>query len=404
MKRYSPKRRPFVADMTTEKVGTKDHSTATLSVLMFASGSTAVSGSIIFAALGDLQDKYGFADLGLGLIAGIGFVFGLLTQIFIAPLADSYKPKYLMVAGLCVAAAGSLVFAFGDSLWQFIIGRALVGVSFGCTQPAAHAIAANLDKTRAAERLGRLASIETAGIVGGPFIGGIMLDPLGLRWTFVVFAIVAGFAALTLSAKSLPKLPSSEHSRRFSLELLRVPGVRTVALTTMSLFLPVGVYDALWDRYLTDRGASNFVVGLSFLIYGIPFVILVRAGGRLADKAGPLRVALYSVFLLAPLVAGYGIATTPLAIILLSILEGILQATVVPAMRAGMSQVAPEGRAAAAQGLSGAANLVGAALTALLSPWIYGSHGPIWAFAGVAGVMVLLSLTAQTMARRNDLI
>ena len=278
-----------MAEPALHQSSARDHATATISVLMFASGATAVSNSIIFAALGDLQDKYGFADLGLGLIAGIGFLFGLITQVFVAPLADSHKPKNLMVLGLAFAAVGSLVFAFGDSLWQFIIGRALVGVSFGCTQPAARAIAANLDKSRAAERLGKLAGVETAGIVGGPFIGGIMLDPLGLRWTFLVFAIVGSVASLTLSAKHLPTLPSNSESRRLSLVLLRHPGVRTVALTTMSLFLPIGVYDALWDRYLTDRGASNFVVGLSFLLYGIPFIILARAGGRLADKWGPLR-------------------------------------------------------------------------------------------------------------------
>ena len=112
---------------------------------MFASGATAVSNSIIFGALGDLQDIYGFADFGLGVIAGIGFLMGLVTQVFVAPLADTYKPKVLMVTGLAFAAVGSLVFALGDTLWQFVIGRAIVGVSFGCTQPAARAIAANLD-------------------------------------------------------------------------------------------------------------------------------------------------------------------------------------------------------------------------------------------------------------------
>lgn len=381
-----------------------DHATATLSVLMFASGATAVSNSIIFAALGDLQDTYGFADIGLGVIAGIGFLVGLLTQVFVAPLADSHKPKSLMVIGLAFAAAGSLVFALGDTLWQFVIGRAIVGVSFGCTQPAARAIAANLDKRRAAERLGKLAGVETAGIVGGPFIGGIMLDPLGLRWTFLTFVIVALVASLTLAAKTLPSLPSSTESRRISLTLLRHPGVRTVALTTMSLYLPIGVYDALWDRYLTDRGASNFVVGLSFLIYGIPFILLARLGGRLADKWGALRTALYAIFILAPIVTGYGLAATPLAIILVSIVEGIVQAAVIPASQASMSQVAPEGRAAAAQGLSGAANLVGAAATAFVSPWIYGAHGPVWAFGIISAVMLSLSLIAQSMARRHKLI
>ena len=80
---------------------------------MFASGATAVSNSIIFAALGDLQDTYGFADFGLGLIAGIGFLMGLLTQVFVAPLADTHKPKTLMVTGLAFAAAGVTL----SSMW-----------------------------------------------------------------------------------------------------------------------------------------------------------------------------------------------------------------------------------------------------------------------------------------------
>ncbi|MBM3729904.1 MAG: MFS transporter [Actinobacteria bacterium] len=401
--RCSP-RRASGAEPVSVSTSSTDHAGATLSVLMFASGATAVSNSIIFAALGDLQDNYGFADFGLGLIAGIGFLAGLVTQVFVAPLADTHKPKNLMVIGLVFAALGSLVFALGDSLWQFVIGRAIVGVSFGCTQPAARAIAANLDMGRAAERLGKLAGVETAGIVGGPFIGGIMLDPLGLRWTFVFFAIVAAVASLALAAKALPMLPSSGESRRISLTLLRYPGVRTVALTTMSLYLPIGVYDALWDRYLTDRGASNFVVGLSFLIYGIPFILLARLGGRLADKWGALRTALYAIFILTPVVTGYGLAATPLAIIIVSVIEGVVQAVTIPASQASMSHVAPEGRAAAAQGLSGAANLVGAAATAFVSPWIYGAHGPVWAFGVISLAMLTLSLVAQTMARRHSLI
>ncbi len=32
-------------------------------------------------------------------------------------------------------------------------------------------------------------------------------------------------------------------------------------LLVLALALPVGVYDALWDRYLTDNGATDTVVG-----------------------------------------------------------------------------------------------------------------------------------------------
>jgi DHA1 family multidrug resistance protein-like MFS transporter len=375
-----------------------------LNVLMFAVFATAVSNSVIFATLGDLQDTYGFADIGLGLIAGIGFFVGLITQVFLAPLADTKKPKGLMVLGLLFACAGSLVFATGDTLWQFVLGRAIVGVSFGCTQPAARALAANLDKTRAAERLGKLAGMETAGIVGGPFLGGILLGPIGLRPTFVVFAGIALVGALVLSARTLPHLVSSGESRKLSLGLFKYPGVRVASLTTMSLFLPIGIYDALWDRYLTDRGASNFVVGLSFLLYGLPFILLSRVGGRLADKWGALRTALLAIFVVAPITGSYGLFAAPATIIAVSVVEGIAQAATVPAAQASMATVAPPGRAAAAQGLSGASNLVGASLMAFISPWIYGEFGSEAAFISVAVVMLLISLLARSMAVRHKLI
>ena len=383
---------------------TTAHHDNVLSVLMFAAFATAVSNSVIFATLGDLQDTYGFADIGLGLIAGIGFFVGLLTQIFLAPLADSKKPKNLMVLGLGFACVGSLVFAAGDTLWQFILGRAIVGVSFGCTQPAARALAANLDKKRAAERLGKLAGMETAGIVGGPFLGGILLGPVGLRGTFLVFSGIALVGAVVLSAKELPTLTSSGESRKLSLGLFRYPGVRVASLTTMSLFLPVGVYDALWDRYLTDRGATNFVIGLSFLLYGLPFILLSRYGGRLVDKWGALRTALLAVFVVAPITGSYGVFAAPAVIIAVSVIEGVAQAATVPAAQATMASVAPPGRAAAAQGLSGASNLVGASLMAFASPWVYGQFGSEAAFISVAVVMILVSLVARTMAVRHKLL
>ena len=390
--------------MTSTGASREEKDVATISVLMFAVFATAVSNSIIFAALGDLQDKYGFNDAGLGLIAGTGFFIGLITQVFVAPFADSRQPKNLMVLGLLFAGVGSVAFAFGDTLWQFVIARAIVGISFGCTQPAARAVAAHLDTNRAAERLGRLAGMETAGIVGGPFLGGILLDPLGLRSTFLVFAGIALVGALILAARTLPRLVTTRESSRLSLDLFRYPGVRVASLTTMSLFLPVGVYDALWDRYLTDRGASNFLVGLSFLLYGLPFVLLSRYGGKLADKHGALRVALYAVFIVAPITASYGLFAAPVVIILVSMVEGVFQAVSVPASQASMATVAPPGRAAAAQGLSGASNLVAASLMAFTSPLIYGKYGSEATFITAGVLMILISVLARLLARKHDLI
>ena len=90
-----------------------------------------VSNSMIFPALSDLQDKYGFSDAGLGYIAASGFLASLVVQLTIAPLADRGEPKKMVLTGVVLACLGSVMFAFGTSLPFFVFARAIAGSSLG---------------------------------------------------------------------------------------------------------------------------------------------------------------------------------------------------------------------------------------------------------------------------------
>ena len=71
-----------------------------MGVLLVCAFLAAVSNSGIFAALSDLQDKYGFSDAGLGYIAAAGFLTSVVVSITVAPFADRGHPKTLVIAGL----------------------------------------------------------------------------------------------------------------------------------------------------------------------------------------------------------------------------------------------------------------------------------------------------------------
>ncbi|NBR00629.1 MAG: MFS transporter, partial [Actinobacteria bacterium] len=260
-----------------------------------------VSNSMIFPALSDLQDKYSFSDAGLGFIAASGFLTSFFVQLFLAPLADRGKPKRFVLAALLLASLGSTLFAFGGSLWVFVIARGIAGASLGTSGPAVRAIVANLDKSRSAERLGRLRGVELAGFTGGPLIGALLIEPFGLRGAFLIFGVVALLAFLFVLTRHIPALPVSGESRRPSLELLRLRPVRAAAIASLTLFIPVGIYDALWDRYITDRGGNNLMVGLTFLLYTIPFILMGAAGGRLSDRRGAERMTVVGIFMTIPL-------------------------------------------------------------------------------------------------------
>ena len=172
--------------------------------LLFATAAIGIANSVVFSVLSDLQDTYGFADAGLGLIAGAGMVVGFLGQLLLAPLADRGHSKTLLLAGLMVAVVGSVLFAASSTLVGFVLARAVVGLSNGLFLPAARAIAASISDENVAERLGRLGGVELAGFVTGPVIGGILVGPLGVRWPFLVCGAVALVAAAMLAPRSLP--------------------------------------------------------------------------------------------------------------------------------------------------------------------------------------------------------
>ena len=375
---------------------------ADLFLLLFCTFSTAAANSVVFASMSELQEKYGYADSALGLIAGTGFALGLVVQLFVAPLADRGHGRKLIQVGLALASIGSIVFVFGDSLGWFIVGRAFVGASLGCTFPAVRALAANLDRSRSAERLGAVAGTEIGGFVTGPLVGSLLIDPFGLDATFLVFGAMAVFALVVIMPRKFPELISSNESRRLSFDLMRIRSMRVALILTLAVTFPTGMFDALWDRFLDDLGGNNAMTGLTFAVYGLPFILFSSRAGKLIDKRSPVAVVLWLVIPISLLTISYGIVKQPWIILGIGLFEGILQATMIPAALSAIAKAAPLGRASAAQGLSGATTVLGQMIAAFTAPSIYGAYGAFVTFfvvalgiatiAGLAGIMHLRNL------------
>jgi MFS family permease len=375
---------------------------ADLFLLLFCTFSTAAANSVVFASMSELQEKYGYADSALGLIAGTGFALGLVVQLFVAPLADRGHGRKLIQVGLALAGIGSVVFVFGDSLGWFIVGRAFVGASLGCTFPAVRALAANLDRSRSAERLGAVAGTEIGGFVTGPLVGSLLIDPFGLDATFLVFGAMAVFALVVIMPRKFPELISNNESRRLSFDLMRIRSMRVALILTLAVTFPTGMFDALWDRFLDDLGGNNAMTGLTFAVYGLPFILFSSRAGKLIDKRSPVAVVLWLVIPISLLTISYGIVKQPWIILGIGLFEGILQATMIPAALSAIAKAAPLGRASAAQGLSGAITVLGQMIAAFTAPSIYGAYGAFVTFfvvalgiatiAGLAGIMHLRNL------------
>ena len=384
---------------------TKESQRADLLLLLFSVFATASANSVVFASMSELQEQYRYADSALGLIAGTGFAMGLLVQLFVAPLADRGHGKKLIQVGLGLAALGSVIFALGDSLTIFIVGRGIVGASIGLTFPAVRALAAHLDESRSAERLGAVAGMEIGGFVSGPLIGSLIIGPFGLDATFLLFGALAVMALFIISPRGFPELVSTTESQRLSFDLMRIRNVRVALLLTLAVTFPTGMFDALWDRFLDDLGGNNAMTGLTFAVYGLPFILFSARAGKLIDKRSPIAVVLWLAIPISLLTISYGLIKNPWVILGIGLFEGLAQAAVIPAALSAIAKAAPLGRASAAQGLSGAVNVFGQMVAAFIAPTIYGAYGAFTTFfvvavgiaiiAGVAGIMHLRNLKSS---------
>jgi MFS family permease len=385
--------------MTTTATNTAKRGVIVL--LMATSLAVATSNSVIFAALSDLQDTYGFAPSGLGLIAGTGFLAGFVVNLFLAPLSDKGYAKRMIMLGMLLGATGSVLLALGESLAEFIFARAVIGAAFGLVFPAVRALLANVDTERRGLLLGRLAGVELLGFVLGPLVGGLMIDPFGLSTTFLFFAALNCVSLLAIAFRQFPTLALTSESGRLSFSLLKIRRIRIAVLVFMAIQAPVGIFDALWDRYITDLGGGNAMVGISFALYTIPFILFSSFGGRLADKYNPQKVSMFAMILVVPAVTGYGLFSTLPPVIALNVVEGVVQAMTYPAAAAAVAVAAPIGRASAAQGLAGAAGLLMSMVIAFSSPSIYGAAGAAVAFGSVGVLMAIITAIAAIMYART---
>src|SRR6185369_8646610 len=127
-------------------------------------------------------------------------------------LADLYSKKALVQASIVVFVLGSIVAGFAQSAGQLIAARAFQGLGMGGVQALVQvAIAAMIPPRERGRYNGYLGGVMAVATVGGPLLGGVIVDTswLGWRWCFFIgvpFAVAAFFLLQkTLHLVHLPR-------------------------------------------------------------------------------------------------------------------------------------------------------------------------------------------------------
>jgi DHA1 family bicyclomycin/chloramphenicol resistance-like MFS transporter len=339
-----------------------------------------------------------------------------LAPLVYGPLSDRYGRRPLLLSGLSLFLAGSLVSAAAGSLTTLVAGRLTQAIGAGCGVTLVRTIAADVyGPSRLIKVIAYLTMFYTLGPMISPMVGGLLIDLLGWRSVFAFALLLGGviwagaYFAIFESRPAGVIAQSSESLLRGYLALLARARFTGFVLQTgfcTGTFLATATAAASLMKELLDRPATEF--GFYFLLFPFGFLsgnfISSRIGGRVANET---MVLAGSILCLAAVVAQCGLFwsghVTPLALFAPGFFITLAQGISLPYSQAGAMLTNPQLAGTAAGIGVFVQNLCGAAFAQLYGLLADGTLAPLMITTSTSALLGLVAAAVPfTLVQLGD--
>ncbi|MFL0565426.1 MFS transporter [Microbacterium sp. 179-I 1D1 NHS] len=366
---------------------------ARLGPLYLAGFTTAFGAHGVAAALGVETDSIGLTFVTLGLILAIYDIAEVILKPLFGALSDRIGVKPVIVAGLLVFSAASLLGVFAASPALLAVARLGQGAAAAAFSPASSSAVARLVGPAAAGRyFGKYGSWKGLGYAAGPLLGAGLIVLAGLPALFLALTVLSAAAAVwTLLA--MPSIPVLPKQRVTVLELVKqstspvfLGPVLFLAVATAVMGVAVGFLPLVGTQLGIDPILSMGAIS----VMAIVSAIVQPRIGRLHDTAPHHANTLMMVAAAALVVAVTVVAVVPSLVTLVAsaVLVGLGVGMITPLGFARLASTTPPERMGRTMG------------SAELGREIGDAGGPILVglIAGAATLPIALCAMAATAA------
>ncbi len=336
------------------------------------------------------------------------FLLRMFSEFPIGVLSDRMGPRVPLIAGRILAVIGAIICYKTTNIWMLIAARMIWGMgdaSFFCIGMSY--VSRLFPAQKRGRAMGVFQAVEMVGSFMGQTIGGYAAAEYGPRFNFLLTAIVAVIALISvtmirgnsstikMSKKKVSLIPTREEMRKVLNRTLIVACI----INLVSMMINSGLLGTILPIYATEN------LGLPLTQYAL----LVSAstigsisgnliGGFLSDRMGRKRILLVGFVIGALSIFGITVFPTFIPLMVMMFFKGIFWGIVYGVVPAYIADSVPDevrgigiGTFRTFMDLGG---LVGPMVMTSIVTGFGGSQGYVYSFYfGVASIIGLIGLT-----------
>lgn len=277
-----------------------------------------------------------------GLVFSITFLFSAIASPFWGGLADRKGRKIMLLRSALGMAVVMALMGLAQTIWQFLVLRALLGLLGGFIPNANALIATQMPRNRSGWAMGTLSTGGVAGALLGPLAGGLLADTYGLRMVFFITASVLFICfLLTLFCirENFTPVAKKEmlHAKEVFASLKSPRLVLSLFVTTMIIQVATGSIAPILTLYVRELagnvGNIAFISGMIASVPGMAALMSAPRLGRLGDRIGPEKILIAALLISVLLLVPMAFVQTPWQLGLLRFLLGAADGALLPAVQ-----------------------------------------------------------------------
>lgn len=333
------------------------------------------------------------------LVASTAIALALASPVW-GVLADRRGRRVMVLRSMLIGGVLVALMSLVQNVEQLLVLRILQGAFTGTVAASTALVATIVPRDRLASSMGLLQTSVYLGITGGPTLGGLIAQAVGIRGTFIVSgALLCGAGAAVWLFVHEHYQPVVERRPGFirSLQMgLASPTLRPLLVVLFLIQVSSAIVFPILPLVVQHLAAPGDPVklyaGLAFGATALFSAVAAIMYSRVVDRSGYRRVLIFCCFGAAAFFLPQAFAANVGQLLLLRAGLGIFFGALIPATNAIIALVTPRQTHGSAFGLTSSVTALGTAVGPLAGSAIAASFGLSSIFIATAGVLALLGL------------